>query len=142
MPTDTLSARELTRRLVARSAAQSDAPDSVALAVHAACERTYRALTRSIGSTGSHALLTRARAQTQGEHPLVKEIRIGGPSEAGLNGVTDLVQTHGAPAVVAGLEAVLERLLGVLGRLIGDDMVARLVEQSAPIGTHDDEDDK
>ena len=142
MTTESPSSRELARRLVARAAAPGDAPDSVALAVHAACERTYRALTRSFGPTGSRALLTRARAQTQGEHPLVKEIRIGGPSEAGLDGVTDLVQTHGAPAVAAGLEAVLERLLGVLGRLIGNDMVARLVEQIAPMGTHDDEGDK
>jgi hypothetical protein len=56
--------------------------------------------------------------------------------------MTAIVEAYGAPAVAAGLEAVLERLLGLLGRLIGDDMVARLVEQSAIVGTKDDEDVK
>jgi hypothetical protein len=56
--------------------------------------------------------------------------------------MASLIQANGASAVGAGLEVVLETLLGLLGRLIGHDMVARLVEQSAPIGTHDDEDVK
>lgn len=142
MSTDAPSARELTRHLVARAAAQNDVPESAALAAQAACERTYRALARTIGPTGSRALLTRALAQAEAEHPLLKEIRIGRQSEPGLDGVPAIVQAHGAPAVVAGLEAVLETLLSLLGRLIGVDMVARLVEQSAPIETHDDEDVK
>ena len=104
-------------------------PDSAALAVQAACERTYRELTRTAWPKWVRALLTRALAQAQAEHPLLKEIRVG---RGGLDGVTAAVQAHGAPAVAAALEAVLETLLDLLGRLIGDDMVARLVEQSAP----------
>ncbi len=53
-----------------------------------------------------------------------------------------MVQTHGAPAIAAGLEVMLETLLDVLGRLIGDDMVAQLVEQGAPIETQAGEDGK
>lgn len=142
MPSDTLSPRELTRRLVSRSVPPSETPDGAALAVHAACERTYRELTRRLGATGSDALVTRALAQAQADHPLLKEIRISGQSKPGLDGVTGAVQAHGAPAVAAGLEAALEKLLGLLGRLIGDDMVVRLVEASAPIETPDDQDGK
>lgn len=142
MPTEAVSARELTRRLVARAAAQSDTPDGAAHAVHAACERTYRKLTRSLGQSGSHALLTRALAQARIEHPLLGDIRIGAQSEPGLGGVPGIVQAHGAPAVAAGLEAVLETLLGLLGRLIGDDVMTQLVERSTPLGTHDDQDAK
>jgi hypothetical protein len=140
MTNDALSARELTRRLVARAAAQSGAADSAALAVHAAVERTYRELARSVGVSGALALLTRAIAQAQAAHPLLKALRVGRDSAPGLEGVGDLVQAQGAAPVVAGLETVLETLLGLLGRLIGEDMVPRLVEQSTLVGTHDDED--
>lgn len=142
MSTEAPSARELTRRLVARAAVQSDGPDTAALAAQAACEATYRELTRRLGPAGAHALLTRALAQAQPEYPFLQGLRIGRQSEPTLDGMTAIVEAYGAPAVAAGLEAVLERLLGLLGRLIGDDMVARLVGQSAIDGTQDDEDGK
>lgn len=140
--TDAPSARELTRRLVARAAAHGDAPDGAALAVHAASERACRRLSRSLGQSGFHALLTRALVHAEAEHPLLKEICIGRQSEPFLGGVTGIVETHGAPAVAAGLEALLETMFGLLGRLIGDDMVPRLVERTVPVGTLDDEDVK
>jgi hypothetical protein len=132
------SAQELTRRLVARAAGENGTAESVALAVHAACERTYRELTRSLGPTGSQALLARAIAQSEAEHPLLKDIRIGRQAKPEVDGVRAAAETHGAPAVAAALEAVLVTLLGLIGRLIGDDMVARLVEPSASTGTHED----
>jgi hypothetical protein len=49
---------------------------------------------------------------------------------------------HGVPAVAAGLEAVLETLLGLLGRLIGDDMAMQLVEQNTTGETQDNTDVK
>ena len=142
MSTKAPSARELARRLVGRAAAQGNEPHSAALAAHAACERTYRELTRSLGQSGAHALLTRALAQARTEHPLMGDIRIGAQSEPGLVGVPGIVEAHGAPAVAAALEAVLETLLGLLGRLIGDDMMAQLVEHITPIETKVDEDVK
>jgi hypothetical protein len=140
MPPETPGVRELTRRLVASEATQSDAPESAALAAHAACERTYRELTRTIGVSGSETLLLRALARTQTQYPLLTKVRIGRLATPDLDGVTAMVQAHGAPEVAAALEAVLETLLDLLGRLIGEDMVVRLVEQSAPIVTQDDRD--
>jgi hypothetical protein len=140
MSTDASAPRELARRLVARTAPHRDAPDSAALAVHAAFERTYRELTRSLGPTGSYALLSRALAQSQAEHTLLKDIRVDRQSAPALGGVTALVTVHGASAVESGLQAVLETVLDLLGRLIGADMVARLVEQSTSMETQDDED--
>jgi hypothetical protein len=134
MATDAPSAQELIRRLVARAAATSDGPTGSPLAVQAACERTYRELTRRLGQTGSSALFSRALAQAQVEHPALGGIRIGASSKASLEGVTEAVRAHGAPQVAAGLEATLEKLLGLLSRLIGDDMVVRLVESSAHNG--------
>src|ERR1700737_3310577 len=129
MPSEALNARELTSRLLARAPTRSDPRDSNDLVVHVTCERTYRALTRSLGPAGSQALLTRALTLAQGQHPILRQLRVGSPPGAALDGVADLIQAHGATAVAAGLEAVLETLLGLLGRLIGNDMVAQLVEQ-------------
>ena len=129
----------MARRLVARASAQSD---GATLAAHAACERTFSELTRSLGQSGAHALLTRALAQARTEHPLVGNIRIGAQSDLGLVGVPGIVEAHGAPAVATALEAVLETLLGLLGRLVGDDMMAQLVEHITPIETKVDEDVK
>ncbi len=140
--TDALNARELTRRLVAREAAQNEAPDGVALAARAASERACRALSRSLGINGFNALLTRALAQTRTDHALLMEIRVGRNSEPILGGVPEIVHAYGAPAVAAGLEAVLETMLALLGRLIGEDMVAQLVEHSARIEPRNDEDMK
>lgn len=143
MSTDAPSARELTRHLVARAAAQGDVvPENAMLAAQAACERSLHALTRILGQAGSRALLTRALAQSEPEHPLLKEIRIGHLSVRGLDGVPDVVQVHGGLAVSAALEAMLETLLGLLGRLVGDDMVARLVEQSPIMRMQNDEEVK
>lgn len=138
MSAETLRVRELTRRLVAREAAQGDAPD-IAAAAYAACERAYRALSRWLGANGSHALFTRALAQTQAEHLLLRDIRVRTRSESGLEGVTESIQVHGAAAVAAGLESLLVALLELLGRLLGEDMAARLVEQSVPNHTRDGE---
>jgi hypothetical protein len=140
MSTDPPSVRELTRHLVGRAAPPGDGPDGALRAVHQACEMTYLALARSLGIAGTKVLLTRAIAQSRAEHPLLKEIRVGGQPEPGLEGVAELVAAHDAAAVTAALEAVLETLLGLLGRLIGNDMVPRLVEQDGPVETQDDED--
>lgn len=130
MTSDVQSARELTGRLVARAAATKGGPAGPAGAVHAACERIYRELSRRLGVTGSDALFARALAQAKSEHLALEEVEIRRNSEPTFEGVTAAVQTHGAPAVVAGLETVLERLIELLGRLVGDDMVVRLVEPS------------
>jgi hypothetical protein len=140
MSTDPPSVRELTRHLLGRAASRGDAPDSALRTVQQACELTYRALARSVGTAGARTLLTRAIAQSRAEHPILKEIRVGAQPEPGLEGVTELEQAHGAPLAAAALEAVLETLLALLGRLIGNDMVPRLVELDEPVGTQDDED--
>ena len=137
-----VGARELTRRLVARARPKGDGPDAVALAAQAACERAYRDMARWLGASGAHALLTRALAHEQGDYPFLAEIRIGHRSDPVLDGVAGIVQLHGASAAAAGLEAVLETLVGLLGRLIGDDMAVQLVEPSTTDETEVDRDVK
>lgn len=132
-------ARDLAHRLVAREALASSAPDDVAAPAHAACERAFRELSRWLGANGTYALLTRALSQARPQHPALGEIRLDALAEPVLQGVGEAVQSHGPSAVAGALEAVLVELLELLGRLIGDDMSARLVEQGVPGRTPDDE---
>jgi hypothetical protein len=135
------SARELAHRLIARAAAESGAPNSAVLPVQAACEQVQREITRWLGAVGSHELMTRAVAQARAEHPLLDQIGIGGPSEPLLDGVTAVVRTSGERAAAEALGALLETLLSLLGRLVGDDLTARLADGSQP-GPRQDEDTK
>ena len=139
MSTDS-SARQLTRRLVARASENGAAPTHAAHAAQVASERACRDLARCLGQAGFNALLTRALAQAETEHPVLKEIRLDRHSEHMLGETAAIVEAHGARAVAAGLEAMLEAMFSLLGRLIGDDMVPRLVEHSIAVGTLDDED--
>ncbi|MDB4892946.1 MAG: hypothetical protein JWL61_4801 [Gemmatimonadetes bacterium] len=137
MRTYALGALELTRRLVANAAAQNGATGVNARASHIASERACRDLSRSLGVAGFTALLTRALSQAELDHPLLKGIHLGHGSEPVLNGLDDLVAQHGGSKVDAGLESMLATMFGLLGRLIGEDMVPRLLERVAPIETHD-----
>lgn len=138
MSTEALSARDVTQRLLLRATASGDsAQPHVAATV--ACESACRELSRSLGASGFNALLTRALAQAEREHPLLKGLRAGRPPEVFLGGITTLVQQHGSTAVGAGLMSVLEEMISLLGRLIGVEMVARLVERRSPDETHDGE---
>lgn len=139
MSLETPSARHLARRLVERAVPPGGTPKDAALVLQVACDRTYHELTRSLGPTGSRTLLARAIAQAQAEHPILNEIRVDPQPEAGLGGLPGIVEAHGSATVTAAIEAMLEKLFGLLGRLIGDDMVERLVERSSPSGTRDAE---
>ena len=147
VPDPAVTSRQLAHRLVAlatagRDATHGEVPDGDALAVHEAAERACRALSRSLGAAGFGALLTRALALTEPDHPLLAEVRLGRNAQQILGDVAGIIRVRGAPALAAALEDLLETLFGLLGRLIGNDMVARLVEPSAPAETTNDEDEK
>ncbi|MEO8336024.1 MAG: hypothetical protein ABI664_13685 [bacterium] len=145
-----LSAQELSRRLITNAAFAlgagalgAGALGAGALgAALAASEAACRELARSLGGAGFNALLTRALLQAEAEHPLLKDIHVGHSGEPILGGAAEIVAAHGPAAVAAALEAMLAIMFGLLGRLIGDDMVPRLVERKAPDGMNAKEDVK
>ena len=139
MKGDDSSAALLARELVARAAKVTATSTTSGDSIRAASERTCRVLSRSLGASGFHALLTRSLEQARQEHPLLVDLRVRKLPEAMLGGLPELDAAHGGPAVDAALGAMLVVLLELLGRLIGDDMVARLVDQA---DTNDDEDDR
>lgn len=138
MTSEEESARSLARRLVARAAEAAAVRSDDVIAVHEACEDASVALARSLGATGFHALLTRGLSQAQATHHFLKDVRVRPAPEPSFGGVAELVEAHGSPAVAVALELTLERVLTLLVRLIGADVVSQLVEPRMPSRTRTD----
>lgn len=123
-----LRARDLARRL-----AEAEIPDGAPLdaaALHAACERFYRQVTRWTGAHGCHALFSRARSLTKDAHPVLEHIDIQREMLPHLSGLPGALDVAGEDATAAAFEGLLISVLDQLGRFIGEDMVAALVRRA------------
>jgi predicted NBD/HSP70 family sugar kinase len=100
--------------------------------VRVAVDRTYRALSRWIGIVGCRAIFARALAQAQAEEPALARVSLGEWTGPLLVGVDEAERTFDPGRVARGLEVLLDYSLAILGRLIGDDMLPRLVEPTTP----------
>ena len=122
-------ARRIARRLINSRPPERAGGDSAARTATAACNQLYRELSRWVGPDGCHALFTRARAQARTEYPALGEIQLRTRSEPYVDGVAETIMAHGDAATAEALESMLVRLVELLGRLIGDDMAMKLIEQ-------------
>jgi hypothetical protein len=119
-------AGEAARRLWARAAGDTGTPEAVAAAAERTSAELRAGLARWIGAEGYRALLDRALVLVRPEHPALGGLPgFGGdgPAPAAAGG------PHGAREVAAGLEALVATVIELLGRIIGDEMAVRLVEQ-------------
>jgi hypothetical protein len=89
------------------------------------------ALRDSIGDDGLQALLVRALAQTEKDHPLLNSVLRNEHDIVRLNGVAASVEKHGASHVASAVEAFVAVVVDVLARLIGEDMAIQIID-SAP----------
>ena len=129
MPPETPTPHDLVRAIVDREPLRDDASYPAAAAVHAASDRMWRELCRWVGTTGCQALFARALFDTRRQHPALAGIQPSADTEARLDGVAEAIDTAGPGPTVAALEAMLVALIELLGRFIGNDMVAYMVEQ-------------
>ena len=95
------------------------------------CRQVTASLREALGHDGSSALLNRALAECQPRHPVLNHMRGGDGREIQLDGVSAGIAQFGAEAAEAGVEAMIGSLLGILGKLIGDDMALRLLDLDA-----------
>jgi hypothetical protein len=137
MSTEALSARDLTNHLVARAALAEHAPERAA---NAACEIACKQLSRSLGPIGFNGLFTRALVQAEAEHPLLRELRLVRGTASPMPPIADAVAKYGPQPVADALSATLVALFELLARLVGMDVVVRLVERNPPAGMQDAED--
>lgn len=133
MPSQAPPPAELARQLIEREVALMSGTGSASEPAHSACEHLYRGLSRWFGAEGCRALFVRALRNTREEHRALASIEIGKPGEGpGLAGVSTAVAEAGETEVAAALEALLTKMLELLGRFIGTDMVVTLAESSRP----------
>ena len=94
-------------------------------------------MARWVGFDGCHALFTRALAEARAEYPLLETIRLQPRSTPYLEGVADTLGKNGAKKTDEALDAMLAILIAVLGRLIGEEMAANLIERGIPESADD-----
>ena len=122
-----VAATELARFLLKRVAGDAKSPEEVAAGVERTCIQLRAGLGRWIGAMGYRALLDRGLAQARAEHPALASLSCHGGDE---QMIMAAVRTHGAAEVAAGMVALVAGLVELLGRIIGEDMALRLVEQT------------
>jgi hypothetical protein len=121
------SASDAARRLWASAAGDASAPEDVAAAAARLCAQLSAGLGRWIGGEGYRALLDRSLALARAEHPALGSLSC----DRGDQPVTPAaVRSHGAAEVAAGMVALVATLIEVLGRMVGEEMAVRLVEQT------------
>ena len=128
--------RVIARRLIDNRRQERTGADTDARAAASACDQLYRELSRWVGVDGCHALFMRALAQARVEYPALAQIQLHARSEPYIDGLAATIMAYGETATAVALESMLVRLIELLGRLIGDDMAAKLIERSlaAPEG--------
>ncbi len=133
LPSEPPTARELVRNLIDLEAeTQTDEAPASADAALATSDRLFRELSRWVGSAGCHALFARALADARNSHPLLMGMRLLNHDQPHFEGAGEIIEAFGAAATAEAVETVLVTLVELLGRLIGDDMAAKLILQSLP----------
>ena len=90
------------------------------------CTELRAGLSRWVGAMGYHALIDRALLLARAEHPALGDFSCLGGDEPG---TIAAVRAHGAGGVTAGVVELVTALMELLGRIIGEEMAVRLVEQ-------------
>jgi len=135
---DPLTPAQIALRLTSSQPANGSNASTPARVTATACDHLYRGLSRWVGPDGCHALFTRALAEALVQHPALGAVQLHARSDPYTDGVAEAITMHGDRATADGLEALLVRLIEILGRLIGDDMSTILIERSlAPVARGD-----
>jgi hypothetical protein len=125
------AANNAARWLWERVGGNATKPEQLAAAADRMCAQLRTGLGRWIGTDGYQALLDRALALTRAQHSVLGSFSCLGGDE---QGTAAAVGAHGAADVAAGMVALVTTVIELLGRIIGDEMAVRLVEQLAVPG--------
>jgi hypothetical protein len=126
MKAKSIDSSDVARRLWERAAGDATAPEEIAAAISRVCAQLSAGLGRWIGAEGYRALLDRSIILMRGQHPSLDSVSCVGGDEMM---TAAAVRAYGARAIVEDVEALLATVIELLGRIIGDEMAVRLVEQ-------------
>jgi hypothetical protein len=115
------------RHLWARTVGDSSSDKDVTLAATRMCTELRVGLTRWVGIMGYRALIDRALLVAGAEHPALDGLPCHGEGEPA---TTPAARAYRADEVAAAMVALVDALTQLLGRIVGEEMAARLVEQT------------
>ena len=121
-------------RLWARETSSAHSSERVAVAAERVGADLCTGLSRWIGRDGYQGLLLRALDEVRAEHPWMAGLRC---EEGRLNGLAAATVGQSGESVGAGMLALIVALAQVLGRITGEAMAIRLMEQAWEKGTQD-----
>jgi hypothetical protein len=127
MTPNSASATEAARHLWARYADDEASAEELAAAAKRLFSQLETGLARWVGAEGFRVLSGRALRQAQAARPALGDLPDCGRD---VGAVVSAVRTHGAPKVAVGMITVIATLIELLGRIIGEEMAVRLVEQT------------
>jgi hypothetical protein len=122
----------LARRLIMYEAHGLDRPEVLAEAGERTWERLRRRLVALIGPEGFDALFARALALARSDHPMLADIHYDAAKGYSLMGLREGAHEHVPTDVLDALVAVTAHFFAVLVRLIGADLVVRLMREAWP----------
>jgi hypothetical protein len=126
--------RKLARRLLTLEAtAQSAGSDARAHEAVRVCEKLRISLTRFAGAEGFASLLRRALALARAEVPSLDRVKIR--PDGSIEGLEELARKDGTEAGAA----LTAHLLGLLVTFVGQSLTLRLVRETWPDASLDDE---
>ena len=119
------AAAETALRLWHHKDARGAAGDDVAARAAHLCTQLDAGLSRWVGAVGYRAILGRALSLTRPAHPALTNLSCRTDDTESLESA---IRDHGAQPVAAGMIALLESLIELLGRIIGEDLATHLID--------------
>lgn len=129
-PDPSAPAVDAAHRLWAGVVGEATSPDQVTAGVARLFTRLRTGLGRWVGAEGYCALLDRAVALVRTEHPMVEGLSCRTADDPVTPAV---VRAHGPAEVTVGTVALLAALIELLGRIVGEEIAVRLVEQAGTL---------
>ncbi len=123
---------ETARRMLAREATALDTKEAQIAAAERVLAQLQEHLLRWFGPDGFHAVLSRALAAARKGHPALARVRIEPRTKPRLAELTASAHEYGPAELHDALLTLVAATLALLSRLIGDDLVRRLLQHAWP----------
>jgi hypothetical protein len=124
-----LDSRGVGRTIVDAELSPEASPEEAVAAANRIFVALGARLGRWVGGDAFDALFQRALAKSRRDHPVLEHVRWGDAGRSGFECAGEGVTTE---AVQDATAATLDALAALLGRFVGDDLAARLLQDCHP----------
>ncbi len=109
-------------------------PQEIAVSIDRAFAQLLVGLGRWVGDESARVLLERAVDEARARRPWLTGLRVAPTAGRCLAGLDERIDGLSADELVGSMEELLEELIRLLARFIGDDLALRIVVRGWPAG--------